>query len=253
MGQIGPRQAPVNDAAMSQRLPYAALRCHEAATAACRKTGVSMRLKRFLRRKRAGFAVALPAVLIVALGSAWAQSQSQAPRPRPRDTRPAETRAATPAEASRRRCRRCCPSARVATEAERRVAVPIRPRRRLGRRAHDLSQRPCPACAQPSRERARPAVRDTLSRLARSQHRSPGAGDGGSPRAPRRRPGRQTRGGRRDGPHPGSRAATVARSRRRWAKSRSASATTRNTPASRQPRKPMPATSWFPPKSRRSS
>ncbi len=57
-----------------------------------------MLLKRFLRRKRACFAVALPAVLIVALGSAWAQSQSQTPRPRPRDTKPAETRAATPAK-----------------------------------------------------------------------------------------------------------------------------------------------------------
>jgi peptidyl-prolyl cis-trans isomerase C len=57
-----------------------------------------MLLKRFLRRKRACFAVALPAVLIVALGSAWAQSQSQAPRPRPRDTKPTETRAAAPAK-----------------------------------------------------------------------------------------------------------------------------------------------------------
>ena len=57
-----------------------------------------MRLKRFLRRKRACFAVALPAVLIVALGSAWAQSQSQAPRAKPRDAKPAETRAVTPAK-----------------------------------------------------------------------------------------------------------------------------------------------------------
>src|SRR5277367_5711711 len=96
MGQIGPRQAPVNDAAMSQRLPNAALRCHEAATAACRKTGDSMLLKRFFRPKRSCFAVALPAVLIVALGSAWGQGQPQAPRPRPRDTKSAETRAATP-------------------------------------------------------------------------------------------------------------------------------------------------------------
>ena len=98
MGQIGPRQAPVNDAAMSQRLPNAAFRCHEAAAAVCRTTGDSMRLKRFLRRKRACFAVALPAVLIVALGSAWAQSQSQAPRAKPRDAKPAETRAVTPAK-----------------------------------------------------------------------------------------------------------------------------------------------------------
>ena len=57
-----------------------------------------MLLKRFLRRKRACFAVALPAVLIVALGSAWAQGQSQAPRAKPRDTKPAETRATTPAK-----------------------------------------------------------------------------------------------------------------------------------------------------------